>query len=542
MDLEVGHPKGNVHDMKRICLLLFPLLLGSWALPLQAQVRQPDGTVIPVGNNLSNFLRDEGERIDVVARAATTPHTFNPLCELTFTVIARGGGQNNSFGWYNATGQRPSRDDLHEFLSCSDGPGTTRTLDIAQHSAYRGGEIGFFMATTQARQGGQPGSGTMPGNCVQFDEGGPVDSTLGFLYFSEPQWNDDNLPGQDNFIHLLIYDSGVYPDAFYFGWEDLHGQGNNDNDFEDLLTRVEGIICSGGGGDCATGLEGICSAGTMQCRSGSLSCVQHNEPRAESCNGLDDDCNGLVDDGAICPDGEICHRGACVPRCFPGEFSCFGGLVCDEGVCVEPACRGVRCDGGTICVDGSCKAPCDGVACPLGQVCRIGACVDPCEGMVCDQGQVCELGVCKPTCGCLPCQGDRVCAADGRCVEPGCEDLSCDEGTICVGGSCVDACEGAVCPQGEVCSEGRCVEGEPGAGGSGGTQGTGGSGGSTGTGGQGGQPPGAGGTGPGAGGSAAQGQDGEGGCGCSSGAGGAGAGWLGLLALLRRRATSRSRG
>lgn len=526
--------------MRHLALLL-PLAL---ALPALAQVRQPDGTVVPVGSNLSTVLQAEGESIDVVAQAATTPRTFNPLCELTFTVIERGGGQNNSFGWYNVTGERPAPSDLHEFLTCDDDVGTSRTLDIAHHPAYLGGEIGFFMATTQARVGDQPAGGTMPGNCVRFDDDGPVDSTLGFLYFSEPQWNDDNLPGQDNFIHLLIYDSGVYPDAFYFGWEDLHGQGSNDNDFEDLLTRVEGIVCSGGGGDCETGLPGICGAGTMQCRSGSLACVQHNEPRQEICNGLDDDCNGLVDDGALCPEGEICHRGACVPRCYPGEFSCFGGLVCDEGVCVEPACQGVRCEGGAVCVDGACKAPCDGVACPLGQVCRLGACVDPCEGMVCDQGQVCELGVCKPMCGCLPCQDGRACAADGRCVDPGCEELSCEAGTVCVAGACVDACEGAVCPEGEVCEEGSCVPeptGEGGAGGGTGGDGAGGEGGSAGGAGAGGE-----GGAAGAGGSGATPRPGDppvadGGCGCSSGRGGAGG--MGLLALalmgLRRRATSR---
>lgn len=517
----------------KILLPLLPLLCLLLAPSAQGEVRQPDGTVVPVGTNLRNYLRGEGEDIDVVAQAATTPRTFNPLCDLTFKVIARGGGFRNSFGWYNVTGKKPERSDLHEFLTCTDAVGTERTLEIADHPAYRGGEIGFFMATPQRRNGTLPiGAGdTMPGNCVKFDEGGPVDSTLGFLYFSEPQWNDDNVEGQENAIHLLIYDSGVFGNAFYFGWEDLHNLGSNDNDFEDLLTRVEGIVCSGGGGECDTGGAGVCGAGTMQCRDGKLACVQQVEAREETCNGLDDDCDGEVDNGATCPGDQICHRGACVPRCYPGEFACFHGTVCDEGVCVEPACKGVRCSGGSVCEDGECKAPCDGVTCPAGKVCRLGSCVDPCEGVSCDPGQVCDGGACRPMCGCLPCEGGLSCASDGRCVEPGCEDLSCEAGTHCRAGVCVDDCDGAVCPGHQVCRKGACRDpGDGGEGGDGG--GAGGAGGSSsGTGGSGGL---GGGSTPGAG-EKDLADDAKAGCGCSAGEGGTGLGLLALALLLRRR-------
>ncbi len=512
------------------------------AAPVAALVQPGTGVQIPEGNNLVNFLNGEGESIDPLTQAAITPQTFNPSCNLTFKVIGRGAGQRNSFGWYNVTGSKPARSDLHEFLTCSDGVGTVKSLDIAQDPAYRGGEIGFFMASTQTRNAnGSSGGGTMSGNCVQFVEGaGPTDASLGFLYYSEPQWNDDNI-GEDSYIHLLIMDSGVYPEAFYFGWEDLFGGG--DNDFEDILTRVEGITCSGGGADCDTGLPGICGAGTMQCRDGRLACVAQMEPRSfETCNGLDDDCDGVIDNDAECGDGQICHRGACVAKCFRGEFACLGDLVCDDGVCVEPACDGVRCPSSEQCVAGACVAPCDGVTCPMGNVCRLGACVDPCSGVSCDPGSHCDAGVCKAPCGCTPCPDGTLCAADGRCLPADCADVNCEEGFVCQGGSCIDACAGAVCPSGEVCRLGACVEGDgtggsgPGAGGTSGAGGSGGSGGvgpgAGGTSGQGGSGPGAGGSsaGPGASG------DSDSGCGCtSSTSGGAGLGLLALGLLLTRR-------
>jgi hypothetical protein len=65
-----------------------------------AQTTQPDGTVIPVTNHLVTFLNAQGETINPLTDAATTPETFKPGCQLTFTVIGRGAGQKNSFGWY----------------------------------------------------------------------------------------------------------------------------------------------------------------------------------------------------------------------------------------------------------------------------------------------------------------------------------------------------------------------------------------------------------------------------------------------------------
>jgi hypothetical protein len=449
---------------RRLAVLgpLAALLFSSHA----GALTQPNGETIPQGNNLKDYLDGQGEKIDPVASVAVTPQTFDPACNLTFTVIARGGSQANSFGWYNAVeGKKPAPADLHEFLTCSDAVGTTKTLSIKADPAYKGGKIGFFMATTQ----------DAPGNCVKFDASGPQAGTLGYLYYSENQYNDDNTSSM-GFIHLVILDSGAFPKAFYFGWEDLKGGG--DNDFEDLLTRVQGITCAGGGDPCDTGKPGVCAAGVTQCHDGKLACLGQSAPGKETCNGLDDDCNGELDEGKLCAEGEVCFQGSCVGKCGSGEFQCPGELVCDaqSGFCVDPACKGKQCPAGTVCKGGACKAPCEGVKCPAGLVCRLDLCVDPCAGIACDDGSVCDAGVCREKCGCGACPAGKACQPSGLCVESACAQSSCLEGAVCVGGKCIDACEGATCPTGQTCKVGKCVAG--GSGGAGGSSSAGGAGGS----------------------------------------------------------------
>jgi hypothetical protein len=80
-----------------------------------------------------------------------------------------------------------------------------------------------------------------------------------------------------------------------------------------------------GGGACDSGLDGICGAGTQHCVDGVLSCVQNSMPSAEACNGLDDDCNGIIDNGNP-GGGQACGCGG-KTLCALGKLICQGGPV-----------------------------------------------------------------------------------------------------------------------------------------------------------------------------------------------------------------------
>jgi MYXO-CTERM domain-containing protein len=397
------------------------------------------------------MFASRGEAIDALADAQVVPETFVPSCALTFEVLQRNAGYQNAFGWYNVTGSAPTIAELHEFLKCSDPIGTIKPLpNIKNDPAYLGGEIGFYE--------GVVASGCTPNS-------GPQD--YAYVFYSEAKYNPDG--NQANpYIHLLIYNSTVTQDAFYFGWEDLIQGG--DNDFDDLTTFVTGISCAGSGGACQTGQLGICGEGTMQCQNGVLTCLPSNAASGEKCDGLDNDCDGAVDNGNLCAANEVCDKGTCVPSCGSGEFTCSPGTVCNPaGYCVDPACLDVACPEGSKCVSGQCVAPCDGVVCPYGQVCRVGACVDPCSSIVCDPEQVCVAGACLETCQCAGCAAASTCQADGTCQPDACMGVMCAAGEYCAAdGSCVDACAGAVCPKGEQCVGGQCVPAmDPGSGGNG---------------------------------------------------------------------------
>lgn len=443
------------------CLLLvvsalFLALLEAPALALTQPEGDPQGTPIPVGQSLQTLFTGRGEAINALDNALTVPETFVPSCALTFEVLQRDSAYNDSFGWYNVTGQKPTINDLHEFLSCNDLVGAVKELNIKNDPAYAGGEIGFYEAT------------------------GPCGSLQDYLniFYSEKKYNADNGP-QFQYVHLVIYNSTVTPNAFYFAWEDLLAGG--DNDFNDLTTFVSGISCSGGGGACQTGAPGVCKDGTLQCQVGVLTCVPLVSPSNESCDGFDNDCNGQVDDGDICADSEVCDKGTCVPKCG-GEFPCEVGKECDKGICVDPECIPVTCMEGSKCIKGECKDPCMGVSCPKGQACIAGNCIDPCKVIKCDDTQVCSAGACIDKCQCAKCAAQNQCQADGLCLPDACVNVMCPEGQYCIAdGTCADACMGVVCPAGQLCAKGECVP-DPNASGSGGSGG-GGAGGSFGVGG-----------------------------------------------------------
>ena len=132
--------------------LALTLALCVGAARASAQVRQPDGTVIPVpgdGTTLQQFLDRRMEvGLDVQRDAATMPERFRPGCSIRFTVVGRDSGYENRFGWYNVVpGRAPAMSDLYELVGPALPEGASASVDFLTDTRYRGGEIGFYLLT-----------------------------------------------------------------------------------------------------------------------------------------------------------------------------------------------------------------------------------------------------------------------------------------------------------------------------------------------------------------------------------------------------------
>jgi hypothetical protein len=436
-------------------------------------VMQPNGTTVPIlaanittcsDKNVEHCVDGaEGDPslINALTDALVVPETFQPTCQLTFTPIIKGGTIRNIFGWYNVKEDpvtpgkflKPSINAMYGMFQ-ADGQQSAEqlaavppvVLDLGVEAAagrYLGGQIGFFLVSG--------GGATLDPTTHRLVGGTPE-----FFFYTQHKLNVGS-EGAQTFYNVLTWESVAHANTFYFGWEDLPANnGNLDNDFDDFVFSVEGVQCGGGGQPCDTGKMGVCAAGVLQCKKGVIECIQTIPEGAEICNALDDDCNGTVDDGELCEQGEICHRGVCVPRCGTGEFRCAESLTCSEGLCVEEACVDVVCDAGLVCLGGQCVDSCTGITCPFDRVCRNGGCIDPCVGIECDEGFACVLGVCS-SCACSACADGQTCSAANQCVDQGCEGQTCAENTHCSQGACVDDCEGVICPDGQLCAAGECV-------------------------------------------------------------------------------------
>ena len=410
-----------------------------------ATVTQPNGLVTPRDSangeiQLFTMFSNLGEPIDWIADAASTPNVFSPLCGFTAKFVLKQSGSNLGFAWYNDNGVSPQSGDLHTIVPPGSPVGTIITgASIKGDPAYKGGLVGFALVGSQT-------------------------------HYSNPKWNPvcSGCTTPAPWILAVIYPSKTVANAFYIAFEDGSvGAGpndfNNDGDYNDDVYLVTGVTCEGGGQPCETGKLGICAAGLTQCTAGGTTCQQLSQPAPEVCNNLDDNCDGKTDEGDLCPPGNLCDKGVCVPKCNAGEFACADGKVCSTaGVCVDPKCRDVTCHSGKVCVEGTCQAPCDGVVCPGEQVCRNGACVDPCNGVTCESGKVRDKGICVLSCDCQPCEQGTSCVTQtGRCVETACATVTCAAGQRCAAGACVDACVGVTCPKGQACSEGACKDVPP---------------------------------------------------------------------------------
>ncbi|MBI5532701.1 MAG: DUF4114 domain-containing protein [Deltaproteobacteria bacterium] len=409
-----------------------------------------DNTCIP--SNISG--------LDPSADAMVTPETFQPTCPLTFTVVSRGTAIfKDIFGWYNVTGAKPDVTDLHVMLDCNTVAGNSVPFDIQNDPAYKGGQVGFFLATPESAAGKTCSNGDCCATIARITAG------EGHVFYSERAFNPDaktNDAGSQ--IHLLIYDSKITPHKFYFAWEDLFGGGSGD--FTDIVTSVMGVECPGGGLSCDVPNQiGMCKGGVTQCKGGAIECIQVIQSATEVCDGVDNDCDGTIDNNATCPTDMFCHNGRCVGNCTMGEFPCKEALtVCDKptGLCVPADCVGKNCPADKVCRGGQCTSPCEGVVCPYGQICLNDACIDLCEGVTCDAPKTCRSGICFEGCGqCngAACESSLKCdTTTGQCMDPSCVP-ACGAGTHCVAGACKDNCEGAQCPGGKACVDGKCEQG-----------------------------------------------------------------------------------
>jgi subtilisin family serine protease len=112
---------------------------------------------------------------------------------------------------------------------------------------------------------------------------------------------------------------------------------------------------------CDTGEPGVCGAGTLVCAGGALVCTPDVPPSAEMCDGLDNDCDGVVDDGNP-GGGERCDTGL-LGICAQGTVVCTGdGFMCSQ----EQQPRAETCNGlddncdGEADEAGVCGVTCDG--------------------------------------------------------------------------------------------------------------------------------------------------------------------------------------
>jgi len=214
----------------------------------------------------------------------------------------------------------------------------------------------------------------------------------------------------------------------------------------------------GGGAQCDTGLFGECAAGTLHCKNKMLQCVQDRQPETEKCDGIDNDCNGLIDNGNP-GGGKLCSTGK-PGICAVGHTKCENASI----ICVpDHEAEAEKCDG----LDNDCDgAVDDGVTNACGycgeapkELCN--GRDDDCDGDVdnnaeCPPGKFCINGDCVERCVNNECPGDLMCKA-GYCVPP-CNGVRCEPDEDCDNGICTNLCAAVKCDAGEVCRHGECLE------------------------------------------------------------------------------------
>ncbi len=194
----------------------------------------------------------------------------------------------------------------------------------------------------------------------------------------------------------------------------------------------------GAGAECQSGAPGLCARGATACVGGRLVCNPRNDPRAEICDGQDDDCDGQVDEnnpqgGQDCEVGRpgICNRG--VTLCADGALQCRPindprAEVCDGQ---DDDCDG-QIDEGQPQAGEPCAA--DGIG-----VCGVGS-------TLCADGQV----LCQPIAG----PGDEICNGQDDDCDGQTDEGDPGGGVACAAGALGECGQGTTaCREGEV----RCI-------------------------------------------------------------------------------------
>jgi hypothetical protein len=224
-----------------------------------------------------------------------------------------------------------------------------------------------------------------------------------------------------------------------------------------------GGVCRRVGDACTAGL-GICQrTGVTQCVAGAVACsAVPGAPRAEVCNGVDDNCNGVTDD---------IPAAACVPReCAVGVQYCSGGMgpLC---ALTGNAAYGTNCSsiGGGICNGmGTCTcAPgfsnCGGTCLRTGTSCTVG--VGACQRTgttVCSAGATTTCNVTAGAPRAEVCNGvdDNCDGTVDNIPAATCSPAECRQGNqYCSGGAGPYCSYTSNSPAGTVCSGGYTCNG-----------------------------------------------------------------------------------
>jgi hypothetical protein len=227
---------------------------------------------------------------------------------------------------------------------------------------------------------------------------------------------------------------------------------------------VTGDAAPDSAGNSDGGSSGIACNGDSECGGG-----------AKCIDGLCTAPNQLCSDGTQCiSPGDACVDGVCVPTCGTSAALCPTGYQCDfnRGVCLvnpSPCSSSAQCQGGAVCVDTRCVAPCasgdTGSQCAAGLVCVNGGCIPEQQARftcisgvngACDPGSICLRGDCYPTCD----------ADGGGCTAPGavCKSVTVEKvpfracGTASNLGNECDPAAGNLCDTAStVCIDGYCI-------------------------------------------------------------------------------------